>query len=61
MLTVRGRGVVIDDQSSLGGIFELQPEVEQRHDPGLTGSAAIIDVARIHSTSLKEPVLVVVK
>jgi hypothetical protein len=60
-LTIRGRGVVIDDPVVRRRIFELSPEVEQRHDPGLTGAAVIIDVARIHGTSPKGPVLVVIK
>jgi hypothetical protein len=60
-LTIRGRGVVIDDPMVRRRIFELSPEVEQRHDPGLTGAAVIIDVARIQGASPKGPVLVVIK
>lgn len=60
-LTIRGRGTVIEDPIVRRRIFELSPEVEQRHDIGMTGAAVIIDVSRIQGTSPKGPVLVVIK
>jgi hypothetical protein len=60
-LTIRGQGTVIEDPIVRRRIFELSPEAEQRHDTGMTGAAVIIDVSRIHGTSPKGPVLVVIK
>ena len=60
-LTIRGRGAVMEDPIVRRRIFELSPEVEQRHDIGMMGAAVIIDVSRIQGTSPKGPVLVVIK
>ena len=60
-LTIRGRGKVIEDDGLRKRIFDMSPEVEQRHDTARTGAAVIIDVARIHGTSPKGPVSVEVK
>ena len=60
-LTIRGVGRIIDDPDERQRIFQSTPEVEQRHDPAMTGGAVIIDVARIQGTSPKGPVLVVIE
>ena len=60
-LTIRGRGRIIEDEERRRRIFNLCPEVEQRHDPAMTGAAVVVDVSRIHGTSPKGPVLVVIK
>jgi hypothetical protein len=57
---IRGRGKLVDDLKIRHQIFELSPEVEQRHDPAMAGAAVLVDVARIHGTSPKGPVSVVV-
>ena len=59
-LTIRGKGKLVDDPKIRRQIFDLSPEVEQRHDPAMTGAAVLVDVARIHGTSPKEPVSVVI-
>jgi hypothetical protein len=60
-LTIRGRGKVIEDEALRRRIFDMSPEVEQRHDTAMTGAAVIIEVSRIHGTSPKGPVLVIAK
>jgi pyridoxamine 5'-phosphate oxidase-like protein len=60
-LIIRGRGKVIDDQDGRRRVFDMSPEVEQRHDPAMTGAAVVIDVSTINGTSPRGPVLVVVK
>jgi hypothetical protein len=59
-LTIRGTGKLIDDPEVRRRIFDLSPEVEQRHDPGMAGAAVIVDVSRVQGTSPKGPVLVVI-
>ena len=60
-LIIRGRGNVIDDQDERRRVFDLSPEVEQRHDVSMTGAAVLIDVSTINGTSPKGPVVVVVE
>jgi Pyridoxamine 5'-phosphate oxidase len=60
-LTIKGRGKVIGDESLRRRIFDMSTEVEQRHDTAMTGAAVVVDVWRIHGTSLRGPVLVVIK
>jgi hypothetical protein len=60
-LIIRGRGKVIEDEALRRRIFDMSPEVEQRHDTAMTGAAVIIEVSRIHGTSPKGPVLVIAK
>jgi hypothetical protein len=59
-LTIRGRGKVIEDDGLRRRIFDISPEVEQRHDTAMSGAAVVVDVSRIHGTSPKGPVLVVI-
>jgi hypothetical protein len=59
-LTIRGRGTIVDDPNIRRQIFDLSPEVEQRHDPAMAGAAVIVDVARIQGTSPRGPVSVVI-
>ena len=56
-----GLGAAPSDYSVMFWFDERDPEVEQRHDIGMTGAAVIIDVSRIHGTSPKGPVLVVIE
>jgi hypothetical protein len=60
-LTIQGRGTVIEDPTVRRRIFELSPEVEQRHDLAMAGAAVLVDVSRIQGTSSKGPVLVLIK
>ena len=55
-----GRGKTVDDPKIRRQVFDLSPEVEQRHDPAMAGAAMIVDVARIQGTSPKGPVSVVI-
>ena len=60
-LIIRGQGKVIDDQDGRRRIFDMAPEVEQRHDTAMTGAAVVIDASTINGTSPKGPVMVVIK
>ncbi len=57
-LTVSGRARVVTDEAERHRIYELAPEVEQRHDPGRAGVAVAIDVDRVQGTSPHGVVLV---
>ena len=46
-LTIQGRGHFDDSEEVRRRVFELAPEVEQRHDLDMNGAALIIDVDRI--------------
>jgi hypothetical protein len=46
-LLFEGRGHFEDDPEVRDRVFELMPEVEQKHDPGHIGAALIIDVERL--------------
>jgi hypothetical protein len=46
-LTFEGRGHFEDDPEVRDRVFELMPEVEQKHDLGRIGAALIIDVERL--------------
>jgi hypothetical protein len=46
-LTFEGRVHFETDQDIRDRVFELAPEVEQRHDPGRIGAALIIDLDRV--------------
>lgn len=59
-LTIRGRGKLVDDPEIRREIFDLSPEVEQRHDPAMAGAAVIVDVSRVQGTSPQGPVLVII-
>lgn len=50
-----------NDEDGRRRVFDMAPEVEQRHDTAMTGAAVIIDVSTIDGTSPKGPVLVVAK
>jgi hypothetical protein len=59
-LTIQGRGKLVEDPKIRRQIFDLLPEVEQRHDPAMAGAAVLVDVVRIHGTSPKGPVSVAI-
>jgi hypothetical protein len=46
-LTISGRGYFSDDPEVRDRVWELMPEVEQRHDLDRTGAALIIEVDRV--------------
>jgi len=46
-LTFEGRAHFEADPEVRQRIFDLAPEVEQKHDPGLTGAALLIDIDRL--------------
>jgi uncharacterized pyridoxamine 5'-phosphate oxidase family protein len=46
-LTFEGRGHFETDEEVRNRVFELAPEVEQKHDPNRTGAALIIDITRL--------------
>ncbi len=46
-LTFEGRAHFEDDPEVRERIFDLAPEVEQKHDPGHIGAALIIDIDRV--------------
>ena len=46
-LTFEGRGHFESDPEVRDRIFDLMPEVEQKHDPGHIGAALIIDIERL--------------
>ena len=51
-LIIQGRGHVDIDAAVRERVFDLSPEVEQNHDPGMkNGAALIIDVDRIQGGS----------
>ena len=47
-LTFLGRGHFDNDEEVRNRVFELMPEVEQRHDLDRTGAALIIDLDRVN-------------
>jgi uncharacterized pyridoxamine 5'-phosphate oxidase family protein len=46
-LTFEGRAHFETDEEVRNRVFELAPEVEQKHDPNRTGAALIIDITRL--------------
>jgi len=46
-ITIEGRAHFEADAEVRDRVFELAPEVEQKHDPGRIGAALIIDVVRM--------------
>jgi hypothetical protein len=50
-LTFQGRGHVETNQEVRDRVFDLAPEVEQKHDPRRQGAALIIDVERVTGTT----------
>jgi hypothetical protein len=46
-LTFQGRGHFETDEAVRNRVFDLAPEVEQKHDPGRIGAALIIDIDRL--------------
>jgi len=46
-LTFQGRAHFEDDEEVRTRVFELSPEVEQKHDPGRIGAALLIDIDRL--------------
>ena len=46
-LTFQGRGHFDDSEEVRNRVWELMPEVEQRHDLERTGAALIIDLDRV--------------
>lgn len=50
-LTFQGRGYFNDDPEVRARVFDLMPEVEQRHDLDRTGAALIIEVDRVSGST----------
>src|SRR5438105_1468799 len=50
-LTFQGRGHFVDDEDVRTRVFDLAPEVEQKHDPNRIGAALIIDVDRLQGNT----------
>jgi hypothetical protein len=46
-LTFEGRAHFESDEAVRNRVFDLAPEVEQKHDPGRIGAALLIDVTRL--------------
>jgi hypothetical protein len=46
-LSFEGRAHFETDEAIRNRVFELAPEVEQKHDPNRTGAALIIDITRL--------------
>jgi hypothetical protein len=61
-LIIQGRGHFSSDEKVRRRVFEISPEVEQNHDPGMVkGGALIIDVDRIQGGTVYGPVRMVRK
>lgn len=58
-LGIRGHAEVADDAATRERVFELSPEVEQRHDPARNGAAVIVRIDRLQGITPNGPVLVV--
>jgi len=50
-LTFEGRAHFETGEDVRNRVFELAPEVEQKHDPGRIGAALIIDIDRLGGTT----------
>ncbi|HEY3060526.1 MAG TPA: pyridoxamine 5'-phosphate oxidase family protein [Chloroflexota bacterium] len=50
-LTFQGRGRFVDDEAVRTRVFDLAPEVEQKHDPGRIGAALLIDIDRLQGNT----------
>ena len=50
---INGNGHIETDEGIRRRVFEIAPEVEQMHDPNLTGAALIIDVTRMRGGTPK--------
>lgn len=50
-LMIRAKGHISEDQGVRERVFSLIPEVEQNHDPEMTGAALLIDVVELRGTS----------
>jgi hypothetical protein len=50
-LTIQGSGHFEISEEVRNRVFDLAPEVEQKHDPGRTGAALIIEVERLQGTT----------
>lgn len=57
-LTGRATGEIVEDPELRDSVFDNTPEVEQRHDPGRTGAAAILTLKELKGTSARGSVLV---
>lgn len=58
-LIFQGRGRIVTDEAVRNRVFDLAPEVEQRHDPERRGAALLIDVERLQGTTPAGPVRMV--
>jgi hypothetical protein len=54
----RATGTIISDPALRDSVFDNTPEVEQRHDPGRKGAAAILTLKELKGTSARGQVLV---
>ena len=52
------KGRIATDQGERDEVFDCIPEVEQRHDPGRAGAAAILNLIEMKGSSPKGPVLI---
>jgi hypothetical protein len=50
-LAFEGRGHFETDEAIRNRVFDLSPEVEQKHDPGRTGAVLIIDITRLSGST----------
>jgi hypothetical protein len=55
----KGIGRIIDQEPARRDIYDLMPEVEQRHDIVLAGAAAVIEIVSIRGTSPEGSVLII--
>ncbi len=58
-ITVRGRAEAVETDAQRQRVFELAPEVEQRHDTEMRGAALLVHVERLQAFTPTGPVLVV--
>ncbi|WP_338424950.1 hypothetical protein [Sphingopyxis kveilinensis] len=58
-LTAEAKGSIIEEPVARRAIFDRTPEVEQRHDPALSGAAAALKLVRLSGTTPDGPILVI--
>ncbi|MGN6595209.1 hypothetical protein [Sphingopyxis terrae] len=58
-LIAEARGSIVEEAAERRAIFDRTPEVEQRHDPGLSGAAAALKLVRMSGTTPDGPILVI--
>ncbi|MBN8842019.1 MAG: hypothetical protein J0H88_02135 [Sphingomonadales bacterium] len=58
-LIAEAKGSIVEEPAERRAIFDRTPEVEQRHDPGLSGAAAALKLVRLSGTTPDGPILVI--